>query len=373
MNFQVPKLLVADDEPAILSMITDIFEPMGYQVITVTDGQKAIDMAIETHPDMVIVDVLMPKKNGFEVCRAIRNHPNLEDIPIVLLSAMADEYNRLTGFEEGADDYIIKPFQIDEIKSRINALLSHPNKSADLLLVENAKPDLITANNLGITALESSLPDGLPRGSNILVTGPIGCGKSSFCRAFIVEGIKNTEACLFVAIDDSPQQIRRQLIRSLGSEFKFESNPHIQFVDAYSWSSLSHPESEAYAINGILELNQLSGVISDAGYELGHSAEAKLGGRRVIDSISSLLINFELPSVQRFIGQISRTAIAFGGITTLFVMEEGTVSNETLNNIKYLMDGIIEFSNASEQRSIRVASMKWTSYSNEWKPLWKGR
>jgi KaiC/GvpD/RAD55 family RecA-like ATPase len=102
---------------------------------------------------------------------------------------------------------------------------------------------------------------------------------------------------------------------------------------------------------------------------LGQSVQGKAGGRRVIDSISSLLVNFDLPSAQRFITQITRTAVAFGDVTTLFILEEGTVSEQVLNNIKYVMDGIIEFGEIDGVRSVRVQSMKWTAHSTQWQPI----
>jgi KaiC/GvpD/RAD55 family RecA-like ATPase len=107
-------------------------------------------------------------------------------------------------------------------------------------------------------------------------------------------------------------------------------------------------------------------VIADASAELGQTIQVKAGGRRVLDSISSLLVNFELPSVQRFLSQVARTAIAFGGVTTIFTLEEGTVSEQVLNNVKYLMDGVIELKEENGQSMARVANMKWISYSKDW-------
>jgi KaiC/GvpD/RAD55 family RecA-like ATPase len=219
----------------------------------------------------------------------------------------------------------------------------------------------------GIASLDKCLNGGFPKGSNILVIGPLGQGKSTFTRNFVAEGLKRNERCLFVALDDAPKQIRTKLTSILPKPVsEYEDIGLIRFVDAYSWSSFAPAEDEPFAINGILELNQLSGVISDAGYELGQTIQNKMGGRRIIDSISSLLINFELASVQRFINQIGRTAISFGGVTTLFVLEAGTVDSQILNNIKYIMDGILEFSEIDGKKAVRVASMKWADFDNQW-------
>lgn len=124
--------------------------------------------------------------------------------------------------------------------------------------------------------------------------------------------------------------------------------------------------SERFAVSGILELNQLAGIISDAGRELRQSIESKAGGLRVFDSITSLFINFELASVQRFVAQLARTATSHGGVATLFVLEEGATTEQTLNNIKYVMDGLLETKIDGEYFYIRVANMKWSKFSRDW-------
>ncbi len=376
------KILIADDEPNILMLSEVMFQEMGFDVYTAVNGQDAINKALEIKPDIIITDIIMPIKDGFDVCRSVRNNPEINDIPIIILSAMGDEYNKITGFEGGADDYVTKPFNVEELKARVKALLSrHKMRKISLLThlkeeLESTKDSLAIAQEVnpeieyipsGIPELDQALNGGLPKGSNILVIGPLGSGKSTFSRLFTVEGLKNCERALFIAIDDAPKQIRKMLSLELNKSItEYEELGLIRFVDAYSWSSFITQENEPFAINGILELNQLSGVISDAGFELGQTVQNKLGGRRIIDSISSLLVNFELPSVQRFINQIGRTAIAFGGVTTLFVLEQGTVSDQVLNNIKYIMDGIIEFNESNNEKKFRVASMKWVPFKQDW-------
>ncbi len=129
------------------------------------------------------------------------------------------------------------------------------------------------------------------------------------------------------------------------------------------------PPGLCFALSGVLELNQLAGVISDAGQELGQSLYGKAGGCRVFDSISSLFLNFELASVQRFIAQLARTATSYGGVTTLFTVEAGAIDGQILNNIKYVMDGLIETRVESERHYTRVVNMKWVKFSREWVEL----
>ncbi|NQY74163.1 MAG: response regulator [Candidatus Margulisbacteria bacterium] len=363
------KILIADDEPNILMLIGVLFEEMGFDVVRATDGDQAISMAHSEKPDIIITDVIMPKKNGFEVCKTIRSSTEISNIPIIILSALGDEYNKITGFEEGADDYITKPFNVEELKARVKAVLLRHNpilasESPQIKMNEDIESAKISTGN---SDLDDALYGGLPVGSNLLVIGRLGLGKSSFLRQFIAKGIENNERNLYVAVDDAPSKIRHGLNELISrSILEVESQGLIRFIDAYSWSALMQPEDEPYMVKGALDLNQLSGLIADASIDIGHTVQHKLGGRRVIDSISSLLINFDLPIVQRFMSQVARTALAFGGVTTLFTVEENTVSEQVLNNIKYIVDGIIEFDEVDGKRAIRVLSMKWAKYKKEW-------
>lgn len=368
----MPKILVADDEANIVMLVKVMFQDLDYTVITASDGHEALIKAEKEKPDMIITDIVMPKKDGFEVCREIRKNPVLAQTPIIILSAMGDEYNKINGFEEGADDYVTKPFNIEELKLRVKALLMRSSKAPKISQTKNTKSNkkenqLLDYVSTGVKELDSKLTaGGLPNGSNILVIGAFGLGKSWLGRKFMLTGLQNKERNLFVALDDDPQQIKKQLSMELGSEItEFENKNMLKFVDAYSWSSLTQTTETPYTVTGTLDLNQLSGVIADASTDLGQTVQAKMGGRRVIDSISSLFINFDLAQVQRFITQISRTAVAFGGVTTLFLLEENTIDPLILNNIKYLMDGIIEFKEIKGKPAVRIASMKWADYSNE--------
>ncbi|MFC1482932.1 hypothetical protein ACFL56_01610, partial [Candidatus Margulisiibacteriota bacterium] len=135
----------------------------------------------------------------------------------------------------------------------------------------------------------------------------------------------------------------------------------------FSWSAPSHILNEKYKVDSVLDLQDVSNLIVDASQSIGQTVQEKMGGRRVVDSISSLLVNFDLASVQKFVTHIARTSFAFGGVTTLFVLEEGTVSEQLLNNITYLMDGVLEMKKAPQNKSsCRIVNMKWVPFDPSW-------
>ena len=114
------KVLVVDDEKLIVKGIRFSLEQDGMEVDCAYDGEEAFQMAKENEYDMILLDVMLPKMNGFEVCQAIRE---FSDMPIVMLTAKGDDMDKILGLEYGADDYITKPFNILEVKARIKAIM----------------------------------------------------------------------------------------------------------------------------------------------------------------------------------------------------------------------------------------------------------
>ena len=114
------KILVVDDEALLVKGIRFNLQNEGYEVITGSDGLEAVNLVQEQHPDLVVLDVMMPHMDGMTACAKIRE---FSDIPIILLTAKTDDMDKLMGFDFGADDYLTKPFNILELKARIRALL----------------------------------------------------------------------------------------------------------------------------------------------------------------------------------------------------------------------------------------------------------
>ena len=117
-------LLVADDDDDILQLVSFRLERAGYKVVTAADGQQALAAARQHQPDLAVLDVMMPGLNGYEVTRQLRADPATAAIPVILLTARVQEADVSRGFEAGADDYLRKPFSPQELRSRVQALLS---------------------------------------------------------------------------------------------------------------------------------------------------------------------------------------------------------------------------------------------------------
>ena len=124
----VKKILIADDEPDILEIIQYNLQSEGYEVVTAKNGNEAIDQARRFNPDLIILDIMMPGKNGIEVCNILRMQPAFNDTLIIFLTALSDEGTEVKGLETGADDFITKPISPKVLVSKVNALFRRINK-----------------------------------------------------------------------------------------------------------------------------------------------------------------------------------------------------------------------------------------------------
>ena len=120
------RILVADDDVDIRELVEFKLSTLGHDVVAVSDGQAAIDACQAQRPDLAVLDVMMPGVSGLDAVRAIRADPALAGLPVILLTARAQESDVETGFDVGADDYVTKPFSPRELASRVQALLARP-------------------------------------------------------------------------------------------------------------------------------------------------------------------------------------------------------------------------------------------------------
>src|SRR2546427_4024112 len=116
-----PSVLIIEDDPALLRGLRDNFESQAYRVILARDGREGLSVALANPPDLLLLDIMLPKMNGYEICRAIR--AKQLEMPIIMLPAKGQEEDIVRGLELGADDYVTKPFSIRELLARMKALL----------------------------------------------------------------------------------------------------------------------------------------------------------------------------------------------------------------------------------------------------------
>ncbi|MGE5106695.1 MAG: response regulator transcription factor [Sphingobacteriales bacterium] len=131
MENKARKILVADDEPDILEILNYNLINEGYTVITAKNGNEALDKAKQYNPELIILDIMMPGKNGIEVCKILRAQPAFKDTLIIFLTALSDEGTQVKGLEEGADDYVNKPISPKVLTSRVNALFRRTKRTGE--------------------------------------------------------------------------------------------------------------------------------------------------------------------------------------------------------------------------------------------------
>lgn len=122
------KILAVDDEPLYLRLLKVNLEPEGYEVVTASDGEAALELVASKQPDLVILDVMMPKLDGITTCERIRQ---FSTVPIIILTARGEEQDRVRGLNVGADDYVVKPFSVTELVARVRAVLRRAKTQED--------------------------------------------------------------------------------------------------------------------------------------------------------------------------------------------------------------------------------------------------
>ena len=117
------RILVVDDEIYIVHILDFSLGMEGYEVVTALDGEQALEKAAQHKPDLIVLDIMMPKMDGYETCKALKSNPETADIPVILLSAKGRSIDQQTGYDVGAADYITKPFSPRKLVDQVNAML----------------------------------------------------------------------------------------------------------------------------------------------------------------------------------------------------------------------------------------------------------
>ncbi|MBI5767155.1 MAG: response regulator [Verrucomicrobia bacterium] len=157
MSTTLPKICIADDDFRGRQLLADLLSPEGYQLILAQDGEEAVALALVEQPDLILLDVMMPKLNGYEVCRRLRADPGLSQVPILLLTALDDRRSRLTGLDAGADDFLSKPLDATELRTRVRTII----RLNRFRLLSEERERFATALALSPNAIVITSPDGV--------------------------------------------------------------------------------------------------------------------------------------------------------------------------------------------------------------------
>ncbi|MCL4505410.1 MAG: response regulator transcription factor [Chloroflexi bacterium] len=165
-------ILIIDDDSTLRELLTDYLKQAGYRVVAAGDGQRGLNLALSEHPDLVILDLMMPGMDGWEVCRSLRYE---SAIPIIMLTAKSEELDKLRGFRLGVDDFVTKPFSFAEIVARVGAVIARANQHAspshyvrsdDLVIDFDQHRVTATGQVIDLTPTEYRLLEALARQSH---------------------------------------------------------------------------------------------------------------------------------------------------------------------------------------------------------------
>jgi twitching motility two-component system response regulator PilH len=117
------KILVVEDSPTYLRQIAHLLKEEGFDIITAVDGEDALEKTVRENPDLIVLDIILPKKNGFQVCRQLKTSPDTQGIKIIMLTSKSQDSDRFWGLKQGADDYMTKPFDDVELVANVTKLL----------------------------------------------------------------------------------------------------------------------------------------------------------------------------------------------------------------------------------------------------------
>jgi DNA-binding response OmpR family regulator len=223
------RILAIDDDEHIRNLLTDVLEREHFMVVSCADTEEGYKRAVKTLPDLVILDIRMPRIGGIELCRLLRENPQTRNIPIIMLTVESSETDKVIGLEVGADDYITKPFSSKELIARVMSLLRRTNRKDD---VEVIKADGLEMNVISRMVLLNRKPVKLrPKEFDLLhmfLTKP----NVVVGREFILESIFNCHAAITTRTIDTHIKNLRHALGAWGKKIETVFGRGFKFIPA---------------------------------------------------------------------------------------------------------------------------------------------
>ncbi|MCS6808746.1 MAG: adenylate/guanylate cyclase domain-containing protein [Bacteroidota bacterium] len=235
-----PYILIVDDVPVNLQALESILQTRGFRVLKATNGEQALELVAQEKPDLILLDVMMPKMNGYEVCQHLKENPETSKIPVIFLTGRNDSYSVIKGFASGALDYVVKPFHAPELLARINTHLEL-KRSRDTILRYNYLLDAEKrrAEQLLLNILPASIAGRLQNGERLIAdkiddATVIFADVTNFTHLSEVLSAEEIVALLnmlFSAFDDLADKFGVEKIKTMGDSYMAASGIPIQRPD----------------------------------------------------------------------------------------------------------------------------------------------
>lgn len=207
------KILVIDDEASALRFAQYTLDRNNYKVVTARDGLEGLTVAKSEVPDLILLDVAMPRMDGFEVLRRLRNDPELEEIPVVMLTAMSAEKGESIGMEMGVYHYLAKPCDPELLALSVKVALRAQEPTVEFRRTESFR--------LGNSILDGELGGGIPLGSVALIEGTSGSGKSVLCQHYSYAALSSRSRVAYFTFENSAESLANQM-KSIGLDVSRE-------------------------------------------------------------------------------------------------------------------------------------------------------
>lgn len=224
-------ILIVENNKDLLRMLSDTLES-DYSAFTAQNGQQGIDQALELIPDLIITDVMMPVKDGFELCHELKSHPLTSHVPIIMLSAKTDVEARITGLRKGADAYLGKPFRQEELRVRIQNLLEQRKKLQDYYLTKVGSGEESSSHIAGLPG--NSMDQALVQKLQTLITDNIeteDLDVDTVCQALFISP-SSLNRKLKALVDKTPLEYIRYIRLSKAKELLIHSDLPINIIAA---------------------------------------------------------------------------------------------------------------------------------------------
>lgn len=312
------RILIADDDETIIRLLSRILSSEGYETLIARDGRAAFDMANREQPDLVILDVMMPELNGYQVCEALRAQPETAMLPVIMLSGLSDVQDKVSGLTSGADEYVTKPIDLRELAARVGGLL-YRNR----LLRESSKPKsgMIVSvwgakGGVGVTTAALNIATILTQAGKTTIAGEMRADLGTFAMQLKMRPERNLGALMSA----EPATITNQFVAALLATTPF--NLRVLFgpqrLEEYA-------ELDETMVGTLLSrLNQMADfIVLDvaAGISAAHQTIARASGRVL------LLLEPEITAVAAGAAR-ARQLLAWGvrpeALTCLLVNRQGT-------------------------------------------------